>query len=499
MRVKLGQQGAQRRAKDLGRGQLQPEGIQGGGGEDLARGAIQLHAAGAQDDHAVRLGGFIHVVGDEHHGHPAGFEGVDLLHQHPPPGGVDHGGGLIEEHQARLHGQHACQRQALHLPGGKQVGRPPALGFQPGDAQGILHPGADLRGGQAQVLGTEGDILLHAGGDDLLLGGLEDHPDRGADHFEVLPVAGIQPVHPHAALIRQQQGVHQAQERGFTRAVGAQQRREFAFPQGEADAAQGRHGGATLNRVAEGNVFDLQDGGGAQEGFRGGGEEGQAFSSAGACAGAERRTGYMATTQSYQSPPEGGLDSMGEEILAQGFQPGEEGGGLLGCQAHGAAQGGEAVARVGGRVVADPALLQSLLQFGAGFIEDIGQQRLAGFGDGFFGGEQVGGDADGARAGLVDLFDEVRDHALLGDAQQAVLLEQLEVVVELHLVDAQLFGHHLDGLGGFLEDLEDLQAQGFRDDVDRFEVGDDELFIRLEVFADGHHFGHGSILSFKKY
>ena len=117
VRVKPGNQGAQRRPKHFSRGKFQPECIQGGGGEDLARGAIQLEAAVAQDDHAVCLGGFVHVVGDQDHGHPARFEGMDLLHEHPPPGRVDHRGGLVEEHQPRLHGQRAGQRQALHLPG----------------------------------------------------------------------------------------------------------------------------------------------------------------------------------------------------------------------------------------------------------------------------------------------------------------------------------------------------------------------------------------------
>ena len=265
---------------------------------------------------------------------------------------------------------------------------------------------------------------------------------------------------------------------------------------------QGRHRGSVGNRVAEGDILDLEDGLRVQVDFRlvGRAEKpGQAFSSPAGRLGEEMRTGYMATTKSYQSPPEGGLDCMAKKSSLRASSRPKNWRCLVGRQAHAAAQGGEAVLGRGGRVAADPAFLQPLLQLGAGFIEDIGQQRLAVFGDGFFRGEQVGGNADGARAGLVDLFDQVRDHALLGDAQQPVLLKQLEVVIELHLVDAQLFGNHLDRFGGFLEDLEDLQAQGFRDDVDRFEVGDDELFIRLEVFADGHHFGHGSILSFKKY
>ena len=92
-----------------------------------------------------------------------------------PPGGVEHGGGFVKDDDLRPHGQHPGDGHALLLAAGEHVRRglgvfPHAHGFE-----GIVHAAADVLRRHAEVFKAKGAVLLHHGGDDLVVRVLEDH------------------------------------------------------------------------------------------------------------------------------------------------------------------------------------------------------------------------------------------------------------------------------------------------------------------------------------
>ncbi len=132
---------------------------------------------------------------------------------------VQHGEGLIQEEQLRRQGQRPRQREPLGLPAGegsrRGVGRhrQPDVGEQ-GRNQ-LVHGGAR----HTDVLGAEGDVPLHGGGDQARARLLQDQPDQAR------PRPGVLACDPHAARAvarvgRLQQAREGAQERRLAGAAG---------------------------------------------------------------------------------------------------------------------------------------------------------------------------------------------------------------------------------------------------------------------------------------
>ena len=213
----------------------------------------------AHDHHPVGLGGLVHVVGDEDDGHPRFLpETADGLHDLGPAGGVQHGGGLVHDDAPGAHGQDSGDGHPLLLSPGEEMGGVAGKGCHAHGGQALVHPLADLRRGEAHVFAGKGHILLHHGGDDLVVGVLEDHPRRLAHVEEMGFVGGIHPAHKDFAPRGEQNGVHVLGQGGFPAAVVAQDGHEGALLKGKADAVQGEP--ALFLVVGEAQVPGLDDG-----------------------------------------------------------------------------------------------------------------------------------------------------------------------------------------------------------------------------------------------
>ncbi len=93
---------------------------------------------------------------------------------------------------------------------------------------GVINPAANLLRRNTQILGCEGHILLHDGGDDLVIRVLEHHTHRPADIVNLVIVCGVHAFHVDLAGLRQQNGVEMLGQCAFSATVGTQHGHEFA-------------------------------------------------------------------------------------------------------------------------------------------------------------------------------------------------------------------------------------------------------------------------------
>ena len=101
--------------------------------------AVEHAMAVAQHDNAVGFGGFFHEVGDHDNGHALGMQFLAHAHQAATPARVKHGGCFVEDEDARMHGKHAGDGNALLLAAGKGGGFTFARTGQPYLCQGFVH------------------------------------------------------------------------------------------------------------------------------------------------------------------------------------------------------------------------------------------------------------------------------------------------------------------------------------------------------------------------
>ena len=176
-------------------------------------------------------------MGHHHHGHAAlgevGHQRQDALDELR----VEGGGGLIEEHHLRLHGQGAGNGDALLLAAG-EVGRTRiGLVLEPHQVQLLqgLGPGL-VRREFAELAQREGDVLHHGlVREQVEL--LEHHADPLAQLVRVV-LQDRAAVQQDVALIRFDQAVHDPQQRGLAGAGGADDRGRGALLHVEVDAAE---------------------------------------------------------------------------------------------------------------------------------------------------------------------------------------------------------------------------------------------------------------------
>ena len=237
-------------------GFLEPEGRDLlGVGEDLLGRAGERDLALAQDDDAVGLEGLLHEVRYVHDRGAGRAQAAHDAHDGAASAHVEQGAGLVEDEQARLHGERAGDGDALLLAAGEARGVGLGEGAH-GDAVELAADAAlDLGGLDAEVLGAEGDVVLHDRGDDLVVGVLEHEAEalaRAAVRGEVDAAAGedVLAQERHVAGVRGEEPRQHEGERGLARAVGAQDADVLAGTDVERDVVEGER--AAL--VAEGDV-----------------------------------------------------------------------------------------------------------------------------------------------------------------------------------------------------------------------------------------------------
>ncbi len=91
-----------------------------------------------------------------------------------------------------------------------------------------------------------------------------------------------------------------------------------------------------------------------------------------------------------------------------------------------------------------------------------------------------------------------RDHPCAGDADQAVLFEQVDMVVELLDRHVDRFGELLDGLWLPAQQLQDLEPQRVGHDFERLQVVDDQDVVWLDCPECQILFAHSTYLSHLK-
>ena len=220
------------------------------------------HASPLQPDHTIGVHELVHVMRDQNDGGAAFLQIVEHPHDVGARLRVEHGGRLVQYQHLRIHGEHACNRDALLLaatqPG--RIGLAVVLhadGFQrSGD------PGPDIIMCDCKILRTEGDIILGDRGDDLIFRMLEDGADAMTGRAVCVGMGAgiiegdIAEQRDGSRIGRDQPGDHTGQ-RGFAGTVRAGQTDAFALQDGQVDAIQ-RPGGAVV--IAEANVMQLDDG-----------------------------------------------------------------------------------------------------------------------------------------------------------------------------------------------------------------------------------------------
>ena len=174
-------------------------------------------------------------------------------HDRAAPAHVEKGAGLVEHQDARLHGKGPRDGDALLLAAREPGGVSPGVVLECHAPQ--LAPDAlpyPIRG-DPQVLGAKGDVIGDHGGHDLVVGVLEDQPQRapratiGGEvrhpvEEDMLPQQG------DGAGVRGEQPTEDGRQRGLARPVGAQHADALALRDGERDVVQGDHAPPVLER-----------------------------------------------------------------------------------------------------------------------------------------------------------------------------------------------------------------------------------------------------------
>ena len=100
--------------------------------------------------------------------------------------------------------------------------------------EGIIHPLADHRCGNTQVLRAKCHILLHHVGNDLVIGILENHPHSSAHSDQQLGVGGVHSADVHLSATGKQNAVKMLGKGGFSAAVAAKNSNKGALFYGKA-------------------------------------------------------------------------------------------------------------------------------------------------------------------------------------------------------------------------------------------------------------------------
>jgi hypothetical protein len=114
------------------------------------------------------------VVDDDRRGAPVRRHPRDRRPDQGRAGGVELGGGLVQQQQSRAPGQHPGEDESLLLPAGERLGLAVAAVREPDGRQRLVHPRPDLGGRQPGVLQAEGDVVPGPRHDQLAVGVLRE-------------------------------------------------------------------------------------------------------------------------------------------------------------------------------------------------------------------------------------------------------------------------------------------------------------------------------------
>ena len=159
-----------------------------------------------------------------------------------PAGRVEAHEGLVEQEQARAHGQYAGEREAALLPSGERVGMPPAEGRlgQADQLESARDGRVDLARRPAELARPEGDVVGGRGREELQLRGLKDEADLTLARAVVL-VGRSSAAERHAPGVGSEQPADELQQGRLSGARRPEQGDRGAGGDGEADLAHGRH------------------------------------------------------------------------------------------------------------------------------------------------------------------------------------------------------------------------------------------------------------------
>ena len=178
-------------------------------------------------------------MGDEHNGDaPLLIETADGIQHLPAAVGIQHGGGLVQNDALRFHSDDAGDGDPLLLTARQLMRRMGAVIEHIHRPQGVVHPAADFLRRHPQVFGAEGHVLLHDGGDQLVIWVLKHHAHRAAHLVFERLVAGVHLLDQDGAARGQQHGVEMLGDGGFPAAVVAKKRHEGTLLDGQVDVFQ---------------------------------------------------------------------------------------------------------------------------------------------------------------------------------------------------------------------------------------------------------------------
>ena len=127
--------------------------------------------------------------------------------------------------------------------------------------QRVVHPLANLAGGNAQVFRSKSNVFLHHIGNDLVIRILENHANGAPELQQAVFVGRINAVHIDRSARGEQYGVHVLRQGGFARPVVAQHGDKGALLNVQTHPVQYDRGDPLGGGVGEAEVFRLYDSG----------------------------------------------------------------------------------------------------------------------------------------------------------------------------------------------------------------------------------------------
>ena len=176
-----------------------------------------------------------------------------------PAGGIEHGCGLVEHEIGGPHRERARYGEPLLLTAREGGGLALLEACHADRGQRLVDARTDLFARQPEILRPEGDVVLDARGDDLVVRPLEHdaHPLAQLQRTRLVP--GVDAVDRHLSRTREQHPVDQPNERGLATAVGAEHGDMPPRLHGERHVAQRRLAGI-MGAVRERDVVEADQG-----------------------------------------------------------------------------------------------------------------------------------------------------------------------------------------------------------------------------------------------
>ncbi len=155
---------------------------------------------------------------------------------------VQAGQRLVQQQDARAHGQHGGQGHLLLLAAGELEGLPVAQVADLQIAEGLIDALEDFSPGQAQVFQSKGDFVEHVAGHDLALGvlqqGADDLRELGHAHLAHRFAKNADFAFAKTMVGARDQPVDAAHEGGFAAAAGAGQKHHLPGQDAQVDVLE---------------------------------------------------------------------------------------------------------------------------------------------------------------------------------------------------------------------------------------------------------------------